>query len=189
MSPTMGDINDKPPIALIRLTPEQQSIFDAEIEKLRGKLDLRKAIMKLPTVNEREIPLDSLRRVVTDLKTISQSKALGVIWRFSLETEEWLKGAEAVANELRIMAETPRGARGMRRPNEYRKWLIGEQIPALYTKVFGKPFPLTLGSDAMQFARYALKVLGEKKVKDETIKTNVSNVRREVRARKTPTRL
>ena len=75
----------------------------------------------------------------------------------------------------------------MQRPNEPRQWLIGQQIPALFKKVYGKSFPVTIGGFGMDFAHHALKALGEKDVGNETIKSLVSSVRRAVRTRKTRT--
>ena len=56
----------------------------------------------------------------------------------------------------------------MRRPNEYREWLIGQEIPALFAKVYGgAKLPVTIkgtkskGKRGMEFVRVVLRELGE----------------------------
>ena len=104
------------------LTPEQQAIFDAEIESLRERLDWRKAIMALPSLKQRAAALKSLRVAVSSVRRASRSKALQTAGLFSYQTEQWLDDAQAVADELRKLTKPPRNpvlARGMTRPNRY----------------------------------------------------------------------
>jgi hypothetical protein len=82
----------------------------------------------------------------------------------------------------------------MKRPNEHRAWLIGEEIPALHKRIFdGAALPVTVagenarGKHGVSFVRSVLVALGEENVGDEAIKTFVSGARRRVRARKTRT--
>ena len=84
----------------------------------------------------------------------------------------------------------------MTRPNEYRAWLIGEEIPALYVSVFdGARLPLTIegknpkGKRGMEFVRHVLAALGEADARDATIKVFVSAARRKVRAIATQAKL
>jgi hypothetical protein len=174
------------------LSPEQRATLDAEIPALRHRLELRKAIRALPSMRERDAHIDKLRLAVEGLKTHTAPFVEGPAGLLSQETIDWLSGAAAVATELAMKVATPRSEaprRGMRRPNEYRKWLIGEQIPALFTKVFnGETIPLTVegknpkGKRGMQFVRLILRELGEKAdVTDEMIKHVVSQARRAAR--------
>ncbi|HEY1888251.1 MAG TPA: hypothetical protein VGG86_19715 [Roseiarcus sp.] len=170
------------------LTVEQQAIFDAEIESLRKRLERRKAVIDLPSLKQRADALKSLRVAIERVRTAAAVEPLQVAGPFSPETDDWLAEARAVADELRELAKPPSDpglARGMKRPNEYRQWLIGEQIPALCEKVYGKRFSVTIGGWAMGFAHHVLKVLGEKDDGEQTIKSLVSSVRREVRTKKT----
>ena len=118
---------------------------------------------------------------------------------FSAQTSLWLAEALAVADELRTLAKPPRNPvlkRGFRRPNEYRAWLIGEEIPALYARLFdGARLPLTVeakgakGKRGMEFVRHVLDALGEANATDNTIKVLVSAARRRVRASATRAKL
>jgi hypothetical protein len=187
------------------LTPEQQAIFDAEIESLRERLDWRKAIMALPSLKQCAAALKSLRVAVSSVRRASRSKALQTAGLFSYQTEQWLDDAQAVADELRKLTKPPRNpvlARGMTRPNEYRAWLIGERIPALFARIFdGAALPVTVAGEAkgkrgIEFVRRVLDALGEASAKDETIKSFVGaarykaktgKARNKVRTRKTRT--
>jgi hypothetical protein len=157
------------------LSPEQRAALDAEIHTLRHRLELRKAIKALPSIRERDADIDKLRLAVEGLKTHAAPLVEGPAGLLSQETIDWLSGGAAVATELAKKVATPRSEaprRGMRRPNNYRKWLIGEQIPALFTKVFnGETIPLTVegkntkGKRGMQFVRLVLRDLGSGPIK------------------------
>jgi hypothetical protein len=183
------------------LSPEQRATLDAEIPALRRRLELRKAIKALPSMRERDADIDKLRLAVDRLRTHVASFIEGPAGFLSQETIDWLSGADAVAVELAQKVATPRAEalrRGMRRPNDYRQWFIGEQIPALYEKVFnGERLPLTVegksakGRRGTEFVRLVLGKLDEPDIADETIKHVVSRARcgARVRASKTPTQL
>jgi len=178
-------------------TPEQQTSFDVEINRLRDRLSLRKAVMALPTLKQRDDAIGRLRLAVVNLMAATQDKHLPPNPWLSIETHAWLEEAPEVAKELgKGLAKglgkghLLSGAVGsLTRPNEHREWLIGEQIPLLCEKVYGAPFANTLGGWSMRFAHHVLKVLGEKEASDETIKTFVSKSRRKGRTRKTRTQL
>ena len=152
---------------------------------------------RLPTQRQRDADVDRLRIAIDRLKLAAAAFIEGPAGFLSHETHDWLLGTEAVAKELATLAKPSRHEilrRGFRRPNEYREWLIGEQIPALYEKVFGgSRFPATVagknarGKRGMIFARHVLTELGETAPRDETIKVLVAKVRRKVRASETPT--
>lgn len=182
---------------MTELTTEQQAILDAEIESLRERLERRRAIMALPSFKQRADALKSLRVAVEAVRRAAAAKPLQVAGLFSLQTESWFAEAQAVADELRILTKLPRDrvlARGMTRPNEYRAWLIGEEIPALHERVFdGAALPVTVagknarGKRGMSFVRRVLVALGEDDARDDTIKSFVSGARRRVRTGKTRT--
>jgi hypothetical protein len=177
------------------LTTEQQAIFDAEIESLRKRLERRKAIMALPSLKQRADALDRLRGSIESVRRAAAAEPLQVAGLFSLETDNWLAEAQAVADELREQTKPPRNpvlARGMTRPNEHRAWLIGEEIPALHKRIFdGAALPVTVagegarGKHGVSFVRRVLVALGEEDAQDETIKSFVSGARRRVRTGKT----
>jgi hypothetical protein len=147
---------------LIDFSAEQQIIFDAGIADLRARAARRKALMNLPSLLERAEAIKTLRLAVARVKEAAQANALQTAATFSSETEhwlseaqaieQWLSEAEAVANDLLAMAtkwtkapadETAqqRAVRklfkqGAARPNDYRTWLIGEEIPKLFELVF-----------------------------------------------------
>jgi hypothetical protein len=174
-------------------TPEQQTSFDVEINRLRDRLSLRKAVMALPTLKQRDDAIGRLRLAVVDLMAATQDTHLPLNPWLSIETHAWLEEAPEVAKGLGKglgKGHLLSGAVGsVARPNEHREWLIGEQIPHLCEKVYGAPFANTLGGWSMRFAHHVLKVLGEKEASDETIKTFVSKSRLKVRTRKTRTQL
>jgi hypothetical protein len=179
------------------LTTEQQAIFDAEIEILRERLERRRAMMALPSLKQRADAVKSLWVAIEGVRRAAAAKPLRLAGLFSPQTENWLDEAQAVANELREQTKLPRNpvlARGMKRPNEHRAWLIGEEIPALHKRIFdGAALPVTVagenarGKHGVSFVRSVLVALGEENVGDEAIKTFVSGARRRVRARKTRT--
>jgi hypothetical protein len=190
----MGDPNGKPPIAPIGLTPQQQSIFDAGIADLRERLERRKMFMRLPSMNARTADITRLRRAVALVEKAAKPFLDGPAGYLSEQTHQWLLEAEAVAEELRKLATPPKSkvlARGMTRPNEYRTWLIGEEIPALYGRVFeGARLPITVGATGakgrrgIEFVRCVLGALGEPVPSDDTLKTFMSDARRRVRTGK-----
>jgi hypothetical protein len=115
----------------------------------------------------------------------------------SNETHAWLSEADAVAVELATLVKPSRYEilnRGHERPNEYRRWLIGLEIPALFAKVYGgAKLPVTTkgtkpkGKRGMEFVRGVLRELGENDAKNETIKNLIFKAKNEVRTSKTPT--
>jgi hypothetical protein len=179
------------------LTAEQQANFDAEIESLRKRLERRKAMMALPSLKQRADALDRLRGAIESVRRAAAAEPLQVAGLFSLETDNWLAEAQAVADELRGQTKPPGDpglARGMKRPNEHRAWLIGQEIPALYKRVFdGATLPVTVagenarGKRGMSFVHRVLVELGEDDAKEETIKSFVSGARRRVRTGETRT--
>jgi hypothetical protein len=181
------------------LSPEQRAVLDADIARLRERLEWRKAIMALPSKNERDADVDRLRRAVANLERASAPFLDGPPGFLSHETQHWLSEAKAVAGELRTLATPPKAkilARGMARPNQYRGWLVGEEIPALYASVYdGARLPLTIegknarGKRGMEFVRHVLAALGEADATDATIKVWVSAARRRVRANATRAKL
>jgi hypothetical protein len=172
----------------VNLTDAQRCRFDIEIEKSRDLLERRKALMALPSKRGRSNELARLRVVVDDLRRAAKAFLNGPAGYLSAETFEWLAEAEAVAEEL-LEKEKPSKSStlqaGMTRPNQYREWLIGVEVPALHEKVFGERFANTLGGRSMEFARHVLKALGEKSLADETIKRTVTNGRAGGRTTKT----
>jgi hypothetical protein len=177
------------------LTTEQQAIFDAEIESLRERLQRRRAIMALPSLKQRADALKRLRVAIESVRRAAAAQPLQIAGLFSPQTENWLAEVQAVADELREQAKTPRHpvlARGMKRPSEHRAWLIGEEIPALHKRIFdGAALPVTVagenarGKHGVSFVRRVLVALEEEDAKDETIKSFVSGSRRRVRTGKT----
>jgi hypothetical protein len=157
------------------LTAEQQAIFDAEIESLRERLERRRAIMVLPSLKQRADALDRLRGAIESVRRVAAAEPLQVAGLFSLETDNWLAEAQAVADELRGQTKPPSDpglARGMKRPNEHRAWLIGEEIPALHKRIFdGVALPVTIagenarGKHGVSFVRRVLVALGEEDAK------------------------
>lgn len=184
---------------MLNLSPEQRAAFDAGIGQLRGRLERRKAIMALPSKSKRDADVDRLRHVVANLEKAAAPFLDGPAGFLSRQTSDWLLEAKDVAGELRTLAKQPKSkilARGMTRPNEYRAWLIGEEIPALYVSVFdGARLPLTIegknpkGKRGMEFVRHVLSALGEADARDATIKVFVSAARRKVRAIATQAKL
>ena len=180
-----------------QLTTEQQVIFDAEIESLRKRLGLRKAIMTLPSLKQRADALKRLRVAIESVRRAAAAKPLQVAGLFSPQVENWFAEVQAVADELRQRTKLPRNpvlARGMPRPNEYRAWLIGEEIPALHKRIFdGAALPVTIagkntrGKHGVSFVLSVLMALGEKGATDETIKSFVNGARSKVRTGKTRT--
>jgi hypothetical protein len=182
---------------VLSFSDEQRAIFDAEMQSLRKRMARRKAIMALPTKGQRDTDIDRLRVTVERLKVAAASFIDGPAGFLSSETIGWLLEADAVARELATLAAPPRSEvfrRGMRRPNEFREWLIGLEIPALFAKVYGgAKLPVTMkgtkpkGKRGMEFVRGVLRELGENDAKDETIKNSIFKAKNKVIARKTPT--
>ena len=180
---------------MTELTIEKQAIFDAEIESLRERLERRKAVMVLPSLKQRADALERLRVAIESVRRAAAAQPLQVAGLFSPQTENWLAEAQAVADELREQAKTPRNpvlARGLMRPNEHRAWLIGEEIPALHKRIFdGVALPVTVagenarGKHGVSFVLRVLVALGEEDAQDETIKSFVSGARRRVITGKT----
>jgi hypothetical protein len=179
------------------LTTEKQAIFDAEIESLRERLERRKAVMALPSLKQRADALKRLRVAIGSVRRAAAAKPLQVAGLFSPQMESWFAEVQAVVDELREQSKLPRNpvlARGMARPNEHRAWLIGEEIPALYERVFdGAALPVTIagenarGNRGMSFVHRVLVELGEDDAQKQTIKSFVSGARRRVRTGKTRT--
>jgi hypothetical protein len=182
---------------VLSFSDEQRAIFDAEMQSLRKRMARRKEIMALPTKRQRDTDIDSLRGTVERLTVAAASFIDGPAGFLSSETTEWLLGADAVGRELATLAAPPRSEvfrRGLRRPNEYREWLIGLEIPALFAKVYGgAKLPVTIrgmkpkGKRGMEFVRVCLRELGENDAKNETIKNLIFKAKTRVIASKTPT--
>jgi len=180
------------------LSPEQRAILDEGIAQLRKRLERRKAIMDLPSKVRRDADIDRIRRAVGNLQKAAAPFLNGPAGYLSPEAHEWLLEAKDVAEELRTLAQMPKDrilARGMHHPKQYRKWLIGEEIPALFSRVHGgASLPVTVqgtgarGRRGMEFVRYVLKEMGEADAEDETIKVLIAAVRR-VRASATGPKL
>lgn len=181
------------------LSPEQRAVLDAGIAHLRERLEWRTAIMALPSKNKRDAAIDRLRRIVASLERTAAPFLDGPPGFLSHETQQWLSEAKDVGGELRTLAKPPKAkilARGMARPNQHREWLIGEEIPALFSRVYdGARLPLTIegknakGKRGMEFVRHVLAALGEADATDATIKVFVSGARRRVRANATRAKL
>jgi hypothetical protein len=182
---------------VLPFSDEQKAIFDAEMQSLRERMARRKKIMALPTKRQRDKDIDHLRETVERLKVAAASFIDGPAGFLSSETTGWLLEADAVARELATLAALPRSEvfrRGLRRPNEYREWLIGLELPALFAKVYGgAKLPVTIkgkkpkGKRGMEFVRVVLRELGENDAKDETIKNLIFKAKTRVIASKTPT--
>ena len=71
------------------LSPEQRAVLDADIARLRERLEWRKAIMALPSKNERDADVDRLRRVVANLERASAPFLDGPPGFLSQETQHW----------------------------------------------------------------------------------------------------
>jgi hypothetical protein len=182
---------------VLSFSDEQRAIFDAEMQSLRKRMAMRKKIMALPTKRQRDADVDRLRKAVEGLKLAAAAFIEGPAGFLSHETHDWLLGADAVGRELATLAAPPRSEvfrRGLLRPNEYRKWLIGLEIPALFAKVYGgAKLPVTTrgmtpkGKRGMEFVRVVLRELGENDAKNETIKNLIFKAKTRVIASKTPT--
>jgi hypothetical protein len=182
---------------VLPFSDEQKAIFDAEVQSLRKRMAWRKKIMALPTKRQRDTDIDSLRETVERLKVAAAPFIDGPAGFLSSETIGWLFEADAVARELATLAARPRSEvfrRGMRRPKEFREWLIGLEIPALFAKVYGgAKLPVTIrgtkpkGKRGMEFVRLVLRELGEDDAKDQTIKNLIFKAKKRVIASKTPT--
>jgi hypothetical protein len=178
-------------------TPGQQAVFDAGFERLRDDVSRRKKILALPSLKQRATDLDTLRRDVEKIKKDGAAFLDGPPGFLSNETHAWLSEADAVAVELATLVKPSRYEilnRGHERPNEYRRWLIGLEIPALFAKVYGgAKLPVTTkgtkpkGKRGMEFVRGVLRELGENDAKNETIKNLIFKAKNEVRTSKTPT--
>ena len=182
---------------MLPLSDEQKAIYDAEVQSLRERMAWRKKIMALPTKPQRDKDIDRLRETVERLKVAAAPFIDGPVGFLSSETTGWLSEADAVARELATLAAPPRSEvfrRGMRRPKEFREWLIGVEIPALFAKVYGgAKLPVTIkgtkpkGKRGMEFVRVVLRELGEDDAKDQTIKNLIFKAKTRVIASKTPT--
>jgi hypothetical protein len=142
--------------------------------------------MALPSLKQRADALKRLRVAIKSVQTATAAKHLQVAGLFSPQTEDWLAEAQAVLDELREHTKPSRNpvlARGMTGPNDYRTWLIGEEIPALQKRIFKAALHVTVYGEharakyGVSFVRSVLAVLGERGVTDETIKTFVSCAR------------
>jgi len=110
----------------------------------------------------------------------------------SSETHAWLSEVDAVAVELATLAKRSRYEilnRGHERPNEYRAWLVGKQIPALFEKVYGKTLRITpeastaRGKRGVNFVHLALEELDERDpiagpISGQTIKSLIHNAKK-----------
>jgi hypothetical protein len=81
-------------------TPEQQTSFDVEINRLRDRLSLRKAVMALPTLKQRDDAIGRLRLAVVNLMAATQDKHLPPNPWLSVETHAWLEETPEVAKGL-----------------------------------------------------------------------------------------
>ena len=119
------------------LASEQQAILDTEIESLRDRLEVRKAVMALPTGKQVIDAIQGLRVAVDSVRNAAAAGALQIATMFSEQTSAWLRGGASVADELgKVKKREVHKVRGMTRPNRYRAWLIGDEIPALFALVF-----------------------------------------------------
>jgi hypothetical protein len=190
-----SSIDCEPTAAELGLTPEPRAVFDAEILRLQDDLSWRKATMGLPPKGRRADDIDKLRVAVENLKRAAAPFFEGPPGFLSSETQSWLLEAAAVATELATLTKPSRFEvlnKGFERPEGHREWLIGEQIPALFEKVYGEEIPTTpdgktdRGRRGMDFVRIVLKELGEPAPKsNETIKHLIYDAKIRVRADKT----
>jgi hypothetical protein len=119
---------------------------------------------------QRDRAIQRLRRAVDMVRDAKQSPGLQAV-NYSVQTVEWLAEAAEVAKELKGLADHL--APILRRPNEYRKWLLGRAIPTLHENVLGNKFAKTIGGQSMEFARLALLALAEDGTDDQTIASAV----------------
>jgi hypothetical protein len=173
-------------------TPGQQAVFDAEFERLRDDVSRRKEIMALPSLKQRATDLDALRVAVEKIKKARAAFLDGPPGFLSGETHAWLSEVDAVAVELATLAKPSRYEilnRGRERPNEYRAWLVGKQIPALFEKVYGKTLRITpeastaRGKRGVNFVHLALEELDERDpiagpISGQTIKSLIHNAKK-----------
>jgi hypothetical protein len=173
-------------------TSGQQAIFNAEFRRLRDDVSRRKKILALPSLKQRATDLDALRGPVEKIKKARAPFLDGPPGFLSSETHAWLLEGDAVAVELATLAKPSRYEilnRGHERPNEYRAWLVGKQIPALFEKVYGETLRITpeastaRGKRGVNFVHLVLEELDERDpiagpISGETIKSLIHNAKK-----------
>jgi hypothetical protein len=181
------------------LSDAQQAAFEVGLASVRERLELARAMQVLPSPKRRIASISDLRRCSMAVSVLRKKllKSRGDFddpamreleaAAFSLpvgypETHgeldnaaflhRWLEQAEVV-REIAKVAERNLAARLKPRKDrpKIREWLIGGVLPALYSQVFQRRFPLTRGGPAMGFIRHCLDALGEGTADDETIMT------------------
>jgi hypothetical protein len=192
----------------LRLSAEQQLIFDAGITKLKPRTEMWRALANRPTAMQLDDAtskllghLDAIRHLVRSASDEARKdhKVSAALCKALADAAmahdpddapefaaEWLAQVEkmqAIATRVRknVRSKRPTG----RGPTHYgvHDRLIGVDIPALYSEVFGKSFPVTRNRrgrppPGTKFVNCCLAQLGMSHVKDETIRTHVLNAKK-----------